>query len=308
MAGSEQVDLELIAALIDGRLSGEERQRALRLLAESEAAFEVYSDAVRARGDVVDRDVLPLAPVRGRLSRVPWRTIGPLAAAAVVLIAILPVMQQRRDRAILDATSAELVQPWIESPVVAATLTGAWDARGWSLTRGGNSRVVDSTVAFRLGVHAVDLQVALRQRDTAGARSIAGTILESLDAVELSDAVKADYRALREGVERGDPANRLVGDATRAETALDGLLQSFWYAFGRWIEAGDLAARMQSEPFFANDETARFLELAGTRDELAPADAALLREIAGLTRDGVTGEEFEMIRRNFATLIDRHGR
>src|SRR5688572_29357399 len=104
MAAPEEVDLELVSAFIDGRLSGDDRQRALRMLAESESAFEVYSDALRARADLTDGDVVPIQVVQGRRAALPWRTIGSVAAAAAVVVALFPTVQARRDRAVLDAT------------------------------------------------------------------------------------------------------------------------------------------------------------------------------------------------------------
>ena len=41
------VDLELLAAFIDGRLSGEERARAVKMLADSDEALEVFASALR---------------------------------------------------------------------------------------------------------------------------------------------------------------------------------------------------------------------------------------------------------------------
>jgi hypothetical protein len=307
MAASEEVDLELISAFIDGRLSGDERQRAVRMLAESEAAFEVYSDAVRARTDLSDGEVVPIAVMRGRRTGLPWRTIGSVAAAAVVLIAVFPLVQARRERAVIDATSAELVRPLMAPSAARTVLTTTPDERGWSVTRGGSGRLVDSTIAFRLGVRAVDLHLALTQRDTLRADRLAREILESLNAVELSDAVKADFVALRSGLARGDAVDQLVARASRAEEGLDELLQSFWFDFGRWVGSGELAARARSEEFFADRRTTRFLESAAKGGDLSAGDAELLLQIARVSTQGVTGAEFETIRRHFDTLIRRHG-
>ena len=308
MAPPDEVDLELISAFIDGRLSGDDRQRALRMLAESEAAFEVYSDAMRARTDLSGGDVVPIAGVLNRTVRIPWRTIGSVAAAAVVLIAVVPVVQARRDRTLVDATSAELVRPLIRSPAVRTLLANTPDERGWSVTRGASTRLVDSTIAFRLGVRTVDLQIALAQSDTLRADRMAREILESLDAVELSDAVKADYSALRAGLARGDAADQLVAGASRAEEGLDELLQSFWFDFGRWVGTGESAARARSDTFFEDRRTTRFLESAAKRSgELSESDAAVLLQIGALAGQGLTGEEFDTIRQHFLTLIRRHG-
>src|SRR5687767_8328305 len=118
MVAREEVDLELMCAFIDGRLSGDDRRRALRMLAESESAFEVYSDALRARADLGGGDVVSIASVPSRRIRIPWRTIGSVAAAAVALLAVFPVVQARRDRTVIDATSAELVRPLMSSSAV----------------------------------------------------------------------------------------------------------------------------------------------------------------------------------------------
>jgi hypothetical protein len=308
MAEPEEVDLELISAFIDGRLSRDDRQRALRMLAESESAFEVYSDALRARADLSGGDVVPISGVLNRRISVPWRTIGSVAAAAAVLIAVFPVVQAQRDRAVIDATSAELVQPLMRSPNVRTLLGNTSDERGWSVTRGGSTRLVDSTIAFRLGVRTVDLRIALAQSDTLRADQMTREILESLDAVDASDLVKAEYSALGAALTRGEPPDQLAAGATRAEEELDGLLRSFWFDFGRWVGTGESAARARSDAFFADKRTTRFLESAAERGgELSESDAAVLLQIRALAGQGVTGEEFDTIRQHFRTLIRRHG-
>ena len=72
MAASEDIDLELIAAFMDGRLKGAERERAIKLLRDSEAAFEVYADALRARADLGDSKVVPIGTA-ARKKPLPWR-------------------------------------------------------------------------------------------------------------------------------------------------------------------------------------------------------------------------------------------
>jgi hypothetical protein len=54
MKASEDYDLELIAAFIDSRLTGIERDRAVKALTESSAALQIYADAVNTCADVFD--------------------------------------------------------------------------------------------------------------------------------------------------------------------------------------------------------------------------------------------------------------
>src|SRR5215510_1484643 len=69
-------DLELLAALMDGRLSGAERARAVKMLAESDEALEIFANAVRDHGDDEDAKIVPI-----RLSsrRRHWKVIVPVA-------------------------------------------------------------------------------------------------------------------------------------------------------------------------------------------------------------------------------------
>src|ERR1051325_9183301 len=82
-------DLELIASFIDGRLAPADRERAIKMLASSEAAFEVFAAAVRAREDATP-DVVPITSARRRGRRRRWWLLLPAAAAAALMVAILP--------------------------------------------------------------------------------------------------------------------------------------------------------------------------------------------------------------------------
>ena len=309
MAEPEAVDFDLISAFIDGRLSGADRERAVRLLADSDAAFEVYSDALRTRADLGgDSDtVVSIADKRRRRPGLPWGTVGSLAAAALVFIAVFPAIEARQDRAVMTVASVELVRPFVSSPEAKTLALDASTARGWSVTRGGAGRLVDTTVAFRLGVRAVDLQVAVAQRDTLRADRLVREIVDALDDVELSEGVKAQYSALRMDAALSGSASTLADGVSRAEQALAAHLESFWFDFGRWIAAGELAARVRSAEFFADTRTERFLKVAAANDGLSAADAELLRRIGDLGGQGITDAEFETLREHFSTLIRRYG-
>jgi hypothetical protein len=306
MAASDEVDLELIGALMDGRLTGAERERAIKLLGSSEAAFEIYAHALRARADLNEVKVVPIASVR-RQHALPWQTIGSVAAAAILMIAVLPVTRATRDRRDLAASAGQITIALARRPDLSRTLTGDWDQRTWSVTRGENARLADTTIAFRLGVRAVDLNVALAAHDTARADRLMAEMIESLDGVMLSNSVKARYEALRAQQARGATSEPLEVGTSNAERELVKLLDPFWFAFGRWVGAGELAARTETKAFFADPRTTHFLELASRRREVSPADAELLGQIAARAGKGGGDVDFGTIRQHFLTLIRRHG-
>lgn len=306
-ASNHEIDHELIAAFIDGRLSGADRARAMKLLAESEAAFEVYSDALRVRADLDDRGVVSIAAARRRRGHRGWWGVVPLAAAAALLFAIVPRMGSGVGDGALSAPSAVLARPLTARADLAAALGGDWSTRTWSVSRGGSTGAVDSATAFRLGARAVDLYVALAVDDRQRVGQLSGEMLGALSQLTLSDAAAAEYSALRAQLTGGESREQLLAQAARAEVAMEQRLGSSWFGFGRWCAAGELAAAARSADFFTSDVTADFLESADESRTFAPADTEALRRVADLARKGVTGGEFDAIRQILQTLISRHG-
>jgi hypothetical protein len=309
MAATDEFDPDLVAAFIDGRLSGAERERVVRLLAESEEAFEIYADAVRARDDLRQSEVVPLplpaprpAPVRPW-----WLTAGaPLAAAAALLIAVLPRVQSNLANAAFAMRAESIAQPLTARPQLATALRSALDEPRWSATRGGVSTFVDSTAALRLGARATDLQVALAVEDRERAGRVAAEMVELLGSVNLSDAARAEYGDLRKRITNGDSIGPIVGAAAAADDKLRDFLDSRWYGLGKWFAAGELAARTHSADFFKSTETVRFLDGAIRSGGLAPDEVDALRRVESLAKQGIADNEFETVRETFAKLIQRH--
>ncbi len=299
MAAIDEFDPDLVAAFIDGRLSGAERERVVRLLAESEAAFEIYTDALRARGDLDAGKVVPI-PRR-------WWTVGaPLAAAAALLIALLPAVQSRRANATFAMRAESIAQPLTGRPQLALALRSGLDERRWSVTRGGGATFVDSTAALRLGVRATDLQVALGVEDRERAGRAAAEMVELLGSVNLSNAATAEYGDLQKRITSGDSIGSIIGAAATADDNLRDLLNSRWYGMGKWLAAGELAARAHSADFFKSSETTRFLDAAIRSGGFAPDEVEALRQVEGMAKRGMSENEFETVRARFAELIQRH--
>jgi len=311
MAASEEVDLELIAAFMDGGLTGAERERAIKLLGNSEAAFEVYADALRVRADLEGgKGVIAIDSGRKRRP-FPWRQVGSWAAAAVVLVAVVPAMRARRERMDLNAPASQITLAMTQRPDLGRTLTGDWDQRAWSVSRGGGSSLVDSTIAFRLGVRAADVYAAVAARDTVRADRLIGEVLGSLDAVDASDGVRAEYSTLRRSLREGETGQQLVDRTAQAEGSLEELLspplESRWFSLGRWLGGGELAAGTRTKAFFDDPRTVRLLKAIAERPEISPDDAELFRQIVLLAEQGVSGKDYETIRQHFQTLIRRYG-
>jgi len=308
MAAINEFDPDLVAAFIDGRLSGAERERVVTLLAQSEEAFEIYADAVRARDDLRQGEIVPFpVPRPAAVRRSRWLTAGaPLAAAAALLIAVLPRVQSNLANATFAMRAESIAQPLTGRPQLAMALRSALDEPRWSATRGGVSTFVDSTAALRLGARATDLQVALAIGDRERAGRVAAEMVELLDSVNLSDAARAEYGDLRKRIANGDSIGPIVGAAAAADEHLREFLDSRWYGMGKWLAAGELAARTHSADFFKSSETARFIEAAIRSGGFAPDEVEALRQVESVAKRGIAENEFETVRETFGRLIRRH--
>lgn len=89
-----RLDPETLAALMEGRLSDEERARVLADLAESEADLEVLADAsIAAAALAVEKEVAKASPAQVRAG-IRWKVWLPLAAA-VAGVALIPSLLDR---------------------------------------------------------------------------------------------------------------------------------------------------------------------------------------------------------------------
>jgi hypothetical protein len=308
MAATDEFDPDLVAAFIDGRLSGAERERVVKLLAESEAAFEIYADAVRAREDLDTDAIIPI-PARPSVSvrRPRWLTAGaPLAAAAALLIAVLPRMLSNPAATTFAMRAESIAQPITDRPQLVVALRSGLDEPRWSATRGGVSAFADSTAALRLGTRATDLQVALAVGDRERASRVAAEMVNLLDSVNLSDVARGEYADLRKHISTGDSLGSIKAAAAVADEHLRDFLKSRWYGTGKWLAAGELAARAHSADFFKSSETVRFIEAAIRSGGFAPDEVEALRQVEAAAKRGIAENEFETVRETFAKLIQHH--
>jgi len=295
------IDLDLIAAFLDNRLAPAERQRALRVLAQSDAAFEVFADALRVQAGEAATNVVPIRqPSR-------WKKFIPIAAAAVLLIAILPVLRSRQSP--VSTPSATAIVAQLAPQTGGFRTAGGWEQRDWSVMRGGPSALAESARDFRLGVRAVDLQLALSLDDKQVADRLAAEMAEWIGTIQLSQVVTSSYASLRADLTGGQPRERLMGDASAAESKLGELVDPFWFGFGKWSAGAELAARNHVGAFFQSNLTAGVIKnaLAAGRDKLGDDDLTTLRQAAALARPGVADEEFDRVRDSLRALIKRHG-
>ena len=302
------VDLELIAAFIDGRLSGEERARAVKMLADSDEALELFASTMRER-QTSDVKVVPIATARRWRQ---WKVVLPVAAAAAIAVVMVPRMSgPGKSDALANQYAMELTQ----DPRFAGGLRKGWDVPGWNVNRGaaretpGTSRAgsaAESKLAFRLGARTLHLQVALLRGDTALAAGFTSEILETLGGVLYSDPVAARYTELKSRLS-SDSAARSLEHATSAERDLSNLLGSPSFAFGQWVAAADLAAQMHDRTFFESSHGTRFIRSTMPAGSLLTEDTTALRSIDTRMSQATDDRALDDVHTELQKVIKRRG-
>jgi len=306
-----KIDLELVAALIDHRLSVEEQADVVRLLARSDEALELFANAVRVRPDIDRRTTVWISTARRWRG---WTVAVPLAAASVLAVVVPPIVK-RSDQPLLSRQYAvALTQNATSSAQPAAD---EWDEPQWSLTRGAGalpdtvlivirSKPSELKNACRLGVRSLDLQVALERSDTALARGLTSEIIDDLNTIGLSEPVILQYKELQSRFALDAPA-RSIERASSIEAHLRGLVDSSTFAFGQWIAAAELAARTHNASFFASDLGSNMLRSPITPGSIAAEHAEVLRSIAVRLQQPSRNQVLDDVHRDVDAIIQRCG-
>lgn len=263
----ECVDAEQIAALIDAQLDTPSRDQVIAHLADCQACYEIYAETLSFVTEPppvsVARDESGRLDDAAVLARgFSWSAlqVATLATAALALLTF-GVFVAERLQLFPQSSSDSVTVPSVASPAELARLSigrgapslgGGWPAPEWGpnverpVTRGAEISASPADF-FRLGVLAVDFEVAGLLGDEA-TQSAQASRIERLErrinlASTLSDAASVDR-------------------AINARLDLDDLVRAA-YAFGKWAEAGRIAAQAGNAGFFASagSDLARFRQV-----------------------------------------------
>ena len=235
---TERIDPEVLAAFLEGKLEPAERQRVLRVVAENPEEYEVFADAARVQAELEGTGVASVVDLRTRTPRRRWAIAIPaLIAAGLATLAIWPWVSGKAGLSPIALAGPLHIVDVPGDGSLARRLGTAWDQPGWSITRGGASDVIEPARAFRLGVRATDVELALGARDSLAARTVGTELAELATGIEGGAAAAELYRGI---IARGAAAP--AAERRAAVEALRGLLQqSVWFDLGAWIEAARIA-------------------------------------------------------------------
>jgi hypothetical protein len=279
---------EVLAAFLDGRLSGEERRRVVEHLDACEDCYAVFSEAVRFQGEEEPRGRV-VRSERFGTRRWVWTSV---AAAAVLLVLVaVPLLRMSPQRPVVAtlpgggeaASASEALAARIEPqeggfPADAAPWPGWGDERGLGFA---GAALPPTRASFRAGVRLVDLRMAIRGENPRAARAALDGLERTLEAAGAAAAVRDELTAASEAAAAADFA-ALAEAANEIEDRAARLLDPHLLSFGAWVEAGRLAATLGDAAYFASPAfLATLAEVP--RAALPEAAAEPLAQIEALT-------------------------
>lgn len=330
-------EVEEIAALLDGRLEGEERGRLIAHLADCGDCYEIFAETARFPSEAEAASTAPAAPtaemetpVRPAESRRTGRILRPgsdrwrrpalvtaaVAAAAAATLVVWNPAASFFGFGDTPPTIAELAGALpIES--AARTVGDTWYRRGWPVMLGaGTALGPEEQRAFQIGVRVVEMDVALAAGDGELATRLTHDLETRLAAIELADPLRIQYASetgIRGRLAAGEAPAELLslnrqGDQLLAPDEDDdypGFVDGFWYELGKWAGAAHLAAAAGDPGFFEARRNRRFLHGVAERELPAGVAGPVRRLDALLAESGAA--QLPQIRRELETLIASAG-
>jgi hypothetical protein len=329
-------EVEQIAAFLDGRLEGDEREHVVAHLAGCEDCYEIFSETARFLLEEEGADAVApepaveaappalsegarrvLRPGHGRWRRaalVPAAVLA--AAAALALVVWSPAARFLGFGAEAPRSVADLADG-LPVENAASTLAGTWDQHGWPVMRGaGPALGPEEERAFQIGVRVLEMDVALAAGDGELATHLTHDLETRLAAIELADPLRVLYASetgIRGRLAAGEapaellPLNR-QGDQLLAPDEDDdypGFVDGFWYGLGRWAGAAHLAAAAGDSNFFEARRNRRFLHGVAERELPVEIAGPVRRLDALLAKSGAA--PLPQVRRELETLIASAG-
>jgi Putative zinc-finger len=289
---SGHLELEEIAAYLDGRLSEAEQGGITRHLSVCEECLELFTETAHALretdAETAGGYVVPF--VRPSRHSRQWL---PYAAAATVLLA-LAVPRYLLLWAPREMEVAEVLEPLMSTRDLARARAELAQARAdlgrarviWEGTtyRSGEEPETDAprALSFLVGAHLVGFQEAVKVGDPIAAGEAGRRVANYLSQGYFLDAEKERFRkAVTALEEQGAPTSRYAGLIEETSEAIDDSFAGPSYELGKWAQAGYIASRIGNRVWFERRANRRFLSYLLRQDEepIEPEARAALERI-----------------------------
>ena len=286
-AADEAVAPERLAALLDGRLTGQERDELLKRLARSPDAVALLAQVGAVLGAMEqEQPSQPGRPVRVRENASPaWRRNSTarwwVGAAAVALVVSGVGWFIARDAGVPALGPASYVA-LLDEP--STRLPASWNGEPWSTTRSEQDVAISPRArGVRLGARLVDLQVAASTSDSAVA-TIAANIARLVADLPASEALRQRYVAI--GARAGESPPTLQRELDEAARAVRIAAGEDAVDLGSWLEAARLAAARRDGTYFRQGASLTMLDEVAGDSSVAPETRATVERVRSTVASG----------------------
>lgn len=308
--------LEDLAAFLEGRLSGDKRARIVAHLADCPDCYEIFAEAARfelsEEGKVEDPDPpavieVPREPMEdppaGKVipfpSRPVFRWVSSIAAVLAMVALGIPLYKQYYTMPQIN--SAELVTPAVSEKAAEDPFWSDFAERG-SGDDAGSSTIPHEVL---LGAHALNLRLSLSRDDQDRALNDLAGINDHIGKIGLLPDQTEAYLRIQTQIADGKPARQFLREADRIEATLP-VEEDPYFALGKWVEAGRLAALAENPEFFQASENRKFLRafLHHERKDLEPDVETDLKEIRKtLSKADPSSLPYQELQQQFAEIL-----
>jgi hypothetical protein len=180
----------------------------------------------------------------------------------------------------------------------------AWE--GWEDGKLFAGAVERDRVSFRAGVRLMDLAAAAQAWELGGESRALDDLTGRLREAGVAGQLETDLDAAREALADGD-ARALARAVERLERASESALDPFYLAFGKWAEAGRLAAESGKAKLFRSPAFSDFQDKLRERNLPGPVGEALHAVDEVLRGGAESSGELDELATRFEILIGRAG-
>lgn len=267
------IDDELLAAFIDGRLTGEKRAEVIERLAEDEDAYELYDTVMRVQEELAAEEVpdgpfsepteapvepktpgegpgkARVAPFRPRFGRLAIRWLPVAAALALALLAGWWLLRSSLP------SSVDLLASFDPAKVTPEAARSAPERLEKTFRGESEDERASRAARFKLGARAFDLALAAEAGEQEATERWLKEMPELLGEVDFSFGLPEHYQEIAALLAAGEELADLRDPIAAAETVLEEELdvpEAPLFAFGRWLEAVRFAADHGDRSFLAS--------------------------------------------------------
>jgi hypothetical protein len=294
---------EDLAAFLDGTLDKAESRRIAEHLATCEECYAIYAGALEFKLESEsDPGEVVLFPSKNREWNMRW-----LIAAAASLAVAMGSWYAFQNALIGPAPNLAIAE--LAPPVKERAVKGLlWDHNRYR-GKGGKETDLDRQ-SFQIGALLVDFRLSAQAEDVSNAtetwRSIGAVVRQVNFLAKEGDRLLAEANQINDA----SSLRRVAATAEATERGFDdSILTPEYLDFGKWTEAGRLAAIVRDPTFFKDWKNRRFLAYILREKEIEPSPEVreVLEQIAKTwDRGDLSAADFASLAQRFQSVLDQY--